>query len=70
MSKIPEIAEMFGKEVGEVFKIRLKTGAICEAKFSTSKGLLYQDRLGSWSWARLVLNDLLTGEAEIIEKVA
>ena len=70
MSKIPMIAEMFGKEVGEVFKIQLKTGSTCEAKFSMSKGLLYMDRLGSWAWARLLLNDLLTGDATIIEEGA
>ena len=68
MSKIPMVAESYGKEIGEVFKIRLKTGSTCLAKFSVDKGLLYQDRFGSWAWARLVLVDLLTGNAEIIEE--
>ena len=68
MNVIPMVAKEYGKEVGEVFKIRLKTGSICLAKFSMDKGLLYHDRLGSWSWARLVLTDLLIGDAEIIEE--
>lgn len=67
MNIIPVIAEKYGKEIGEIFKIQLKTGSICVAKFTTDKGLLYQDRFG-WFRARLVLADLLTGDAEIIEE--
>jgi endo-1,4-beta-D-glucanase Y len=66
-NKMEQIAKMFGKELGEEFKIKVFTDRVWIAKF-TSEGLKNCHKNSEWLMASDYLNDLLTGEAVIIDE--
>jgi hypothetical protein len=61
-----QVAAMFGKKLGEEFKIKVFTGRVWIAMF-TSKGLKHCHNDNAWLMANDYLNDLLTGEAVIVD---
>jgi hypothetical protein len=66
-NKMAEVAKMFGKELGEEFKIQSFTGRVWIAKF-TLNGLKHCHNASEWLRGSDYLKDLLTGEAEIVEE--
>lgn len=65
-NKMEQVAALFGRKLGEEFKMKVFTGRVWIAKF-TSKGLKHCHNDSEWLRANDYLNDLLTGEAEIVD---
>lgn len=65
-NKMETVAKLFGKKLGEEFKIKLFTGRVWIAKF-TSNGLKHCHNDSEWLRANDYLNDLLTGRAVIVD---
>lgn len=65
-NKMQQVAAMFGKQLGEEFKMKSSTGRVWIVKF-TSNGLRHCHNDRKWLSANDYLNDLLTGVAEIVE---
>lgn len=61
-NKFPQIAEMLGVKLEEVFHIQ---GGVFPYKF-TSKGLCYQNTIGEWIHSEGIFPKILRGECEII----
>ena len=67
MNRIRPVAAMFGKELGEEFKVKTTYGNIINCKF-TKKGLkLYDTMLMDWRLCRSdLMQDLILGTAVIV----
>ena len=69
-NKIEQVAQMFGKKLNEPFKIiretRGKRTEALEAKFNES-GLMTRPFVGTFWNNDIVLRQLMTGKAEIVE---
>ena len=67
MNKRVEIARLFGKEIGEEFKVEDKYKAEWHCKF-TENGVMYQDRVSfNWQFIGGMLQSLATGKARIVD---
>jgi hypothetical protein len=62
-NKMPQVAALFGKKLGRVFKVRY-AGMTASANFS-SQGLCVEYK--PWGHGAKVLSLLLAGKAEIVE---
>ncbi len=62
-NKMAEVAQLFGKELGEEFKVKLTTGEVILCRFSETR-LWYWWR--DWYISDKVLAQLIAGEAVIV----
>ena len=70
-NKMKEVAAMFGKELGEEFKVRRKYYLSCstvKARFIDKGFQVLYDGSDYWTFNFERLVDLLTGEAVIIDE--
>jgi hypothetical protein len=68
-NKMAEVAQLFGKELGEEFTVKDKYKTEWHCKF-TKRGLMYLDKT-FFDWQEsgdYLLQFLLTGEAVIVDK--
>lgn len=68
-NKMAQVAQMFGKKLGEEFVMRLGKD-MYRARFDRERGFIYQDiptYQKNWSTNSAFLRLLLTGQAEIAE---
>lgn len=65
-NKMEQVAQMFGKKLGEEFMVRLKVVFEINCKF-TNEGLKQEIFVGGWYDSDNLLRRLLTGEAEIVD---
>jgi hypothetical protein len=69
-NKMAEVAKLFGKKLGEEFKIKYGDGLAFEAavKFTKNNFRVKHFPLQNyWSWDNELLADLLTGQVVIID---
>jgi hypothetical protein len=64
-NKMAEVAKLFGKKLGEEFKVKLTTGEVILCRFS-EKRLWYWQR--DWFISDKVLVQLIVGEAVIVNE--
>ena len=67
-NKMAEVAKLFGKKLGEEFKIKYGVGLDYEAvvKFTEKNFRVYH--LSYWGWDNNLLAELLTGKAVIVDE--
>jgi hypothetical protein len=69
-NKMSQIAKMYGKKLGEEFKVKCTTGKIIQCRFS-KKGLWYQE-IDQWNhnWfiTDMLIAQLIRGEAVIVDE--
>ena len=63
--KMAEIAESFGKRLGEEFDVRTSTGSTAYCRFMPRE-LQYLNHSYDWEKAETLLDDLMAGRAEIV----
>jgi hypothetical protein len=65
-NKMEQVAKMFDKKFGELFKIQHKN-FIKVAQFTADGLLVFDDSLGIWDSENGALEDMICGRAEIFK---
>jgi hypothetical protein len=66
-NKMEQIAQLFGKKLGEEFRVVSDDGLDCICRFDENKILEVKDMHGRWTQNYSVLSELLIGRDEIVE---
>jgi hypothetical protein len=66
-NKMKEVAKLFGKELGEEFRVVSCNCLDCICRFDENKILEVKDMHGRWTQNYSVLSELLIGRDEIVE---
>ena len=66
-NKMEAVAALFGKKLNEEFRVVSDDSLDCICRFDENHILEIKDMCGRWVQVYSVLNELLTGKAEIVE---
>lgn len=66
-NRMTEVAALFGKTLGEEFVV-VKEGFMYKVKFTEKDFRVMAPGMKHFSWNDTLLKDLITGQAEIVER--
>ena len=70
-NKMSQVAAMFGKKIGEEFRVVSDNGLSCIGRFDENNILEFKDMRGRWIQNHAInyvmIGELLKGEANIVE---
>lgn len=67
MNKMEEVARLYGKKLGEEFKVKTDWGEIKECKFTAEGVKYYAPVCSAWYLSETLTWKIIAGRAEIVE---